>query len=128
MSESVQSTPVTRKTRSGRSVKEPTRYEPDPDAILEDDFSDSDCGYESEEDGYSEEELPIEDDEYMSDSSESDDEDDDMAETMSTTVERSLENGEPGCPSDDEDEEDVLDWDCLTDDATDGSESSDEEL
>ena len=43
----------TTRTRSGRSVKEPTRYEPDPDAVFEDDFSDSDCEVDSDEEQYS---------------------------------------------------------------------------
>ena len=114
---------TTRQTRSGRSVKEPTRYEPDPDSIIEDDFSDSDCEDHSDDEVFSGCES-IADDEYMSESSDSEDEEEED-DSVSVCVDTCTES-EPVCVSEDEDE-DVLDWDCLTDDASDGSDSSDDE-
>jgi hypothetical protein len=113
----------TRKTRSGRSVREPFRYEPDPDVVLEDDFSDTNEECDSDEETcYSADEGSVVEEEYVSDSSDSEDEDDDI---MSQAPTEPCENSE--LPPESEDEEDVLDWDCLTDDASDGSYSSDDE-
>jgi hypothetical protein len=115
----------TRQTRSGRSVKEPSRYEPDPDVALEDDFSDVDGDFESEEEEcYSADEGSIVEEDEVYESSDSEDEDDDD-ETMSQAPTEI--SGNPELPPESEDEEDVLDWDCLTDDASDGSYSSDDE-
>lgn len=117
----------TTRTRSGRSVKEPIRYEPDPDSIFEDDFSDSDCEIESDDEQYSGCES-IKDEEYMSESedesedeSESEDEDEPTGLIVDDVSELNIESS---CESEDED---VLDWDCLTDDASDGSDSSDDD-
>lgn len=120
---------ATRATRSGRRVREPVRYEPDPDVVLEDDYSDGD-GYDSDSDADSliEEEMDTEDEEFVSDIGESEHESDSGEDDESA-----LEEDESDDESDDEevqsesDMEDVIDFDCLTDDATDGSLSSDEE-
>lgn len=118
-----------RATRSGRRVREPVRYEPDPNVILEDDYSDGD-EYDSDSDAgsYIEEAMDTEDEEFVSDIGESGDESESDEEDVSV-----LGDGEDEYESEDEevisesDIDDVLDFDCLTDDATDGSVSSDEE-
>ena len=119
----------TTRTRSGRSVKEPARYEPDPDSMIEDDFSDSDCEVDSDEEQYSGCES-IKDEEYMSESSDSEEDEDDEEDEDEPTglVVDGFSELNPGSSSESENEdEDVLDWDCLTDDASDGSDSSDDE-
>lgn len=117
-----------RSTRSGRNVRAPTRYEPDPNVVLEDDYSDDDEYLSgSESDGsFIENTERLDDEEFVSDigdsegESETEDEGSVMDEEDSSEEEESAEYS-------DEEIDDVLDFDCLTDNATDGSISSDEE-
>ena len=120
-----------RETRSGRRVRVPVRYEPDPNVVLEDDYSDGD---ESDSDSYSEtcsstgEPMETEDEEFVSDIGESGDESESDDEEMSTIGdEQSEDESDDDEVISDSDIDDVLDFDCLTDDATDGSVSSDDE-
>lgn len=120
-----------RATRSGRLVREPVRYEPDPNVVLEDDYSDGDeYEYDSDSDSGScvEEVMETEDEEFVSDIGESGDESESDDEEMSTVEEGQSEDEFEGEEVNSEsDIDDVLDFDCLTDDATDGSLSSDDE-
>ena len=117
-----------RSTRSGRRVREPVRYEPDPNVILEDDYSDGD-EYDSESDAesYIEDAMDTEDEEFVSDIGESGDESESDEEDASVMGDGDDEEEEEGEEEEEDEIEDVLDFDCLTDDATDGSVSSDEE-
>lgn len=130
-------------TRSGRAVRPPLRYEPDPDAILEDDFSDTpsddDWGCREEpqtDDGciddltYSEEDdftaQDSQDSSYLSasDTSSSDDEDEDEDEDEDDDEDDSV----PQYESDDmENLDDILDWDTLTADASEHYSSEDDQ-
>lgn len=112
--------PSTRSTRSGRRVREPVRYEPDPSVILEDDFSDCSSIYESDNDSYIEE---LDEDDYVSEIGDSDSESEDESEDSMS------EDDDEEEPLDEieEDDEDVIDFDCLTDNASDGSYSSEDE-
>ncbi len=120
-----------RATRSGRRVREPVRYEPDPDVILEDDFSDGD-EYDSESDSESlmEEEMDADDEEFVSDIGESEYEsesdEDDESILGESEDEPEYDSEEEEIPSE-SDIEDIIDLDCLTDNATDCSMSSDED-
>ena len=124
-------------TRSGRAVRPPLRYEPDPDQILEDDFSDA---LSDEEWGFREDAPQTEDDatDDLTDSDEGDftaqDSHDGSYESASGT--NSSEDGDEGLGFDSEDEtdaeydfddtdniDDILDWDTLTADASDHSSS-----
>ena len=120
---------TTRSTRSGRNVRAPTRYEPDPNVVLEDDYSDNDeymSGSESDDSFVSDTARRDDDEEFVSDIGDSEDESESEDEGSVMDEEDTDEESEPDeyC---DEDIEDVLDFDCLTDNATDGSMSSDEE-
>lgn len=120
-----------RETRSGRRVRVPVRYEPDPDVVLEDDYSDGD-DYEYDSDSeacsYAGEVMETEDEEFVSDIGESGDESESDDEEMSTLGdEQSEDESDDDEVISDSDIDDVLDFDCLTDDATDGSVSSDDE-
>lgn len=120
-----------RETRSGRRVRVPVRYEPDPNVVLEDDYSDGDDdGYDSGSDvcSYVGEVMETEDDEFVSDIGESEGESESDDEEMSTSGdEQSDDESDDDEVLSDSDIDDVLDFDCLTDDATDGSLSSDDE-
>ena len=127
-------------TRSGRAVRPPLRYEPDPDQILEDDFSDT---LSDEEWGFREEAPQTEDDatDDLTDSDEGDfteqDSHDGSYESAPSTS--SSEDGDEGLASDSEDEtdaecdfddmdniDDILEWNTLTDDASDHYSSADD--
>lgn len=107
-------------TRSGRVVRPPLRYDPEPDGTIEDDYSDaaSDEDWGSVEESQNSEtettEVSSSSYESMSDTSESEDEE-----------EEEDEDEEEGYMS--EPFEDVIDWETLTADATDGSYSSSED-
>lgn len=120
-----------RATRSGRRVREPTRYEPDPNVVLEDDYSDGDeSEYDSASDAgsYIEEAMDTEDEEFVSDIGESGDESESDEEELSSGEDvRSEYDSEEEDVNPESDIDDVLDFDCLTDDATDGSVSSDDD-
>jgi hypothetical protein len=90
--------------------------------ILEDDFSDMDGDFESDEEECFSEEDSIGEESEVYESSDSEDDDDDIMSQAPTEPSAEIE-----VPPESEDEEDVLDWDCLTDDASDGSLSSDDE-
>lgn len=123
-------------TRSGRAVRPPRRYEPDPDQILEDDFSDT---LSDEEWGFREEHPQTEDDatEDLTDSEEdeftSHDSHDGSYESASNTSssESEHDDGEdetdPEYDFDDIDNvDDILEWDTLTADASDHYSSEDD--
>lgn len=118
-----------RATRSGRRVREPVRYEPDPNVVLEDDYSDGD-EYDSgsDADSFIADEMDTEDEEFVSDIGESEHESDSDEDEDSVLGEDESEDesGDEEVQSE-SDMEDVIDFDCLTDNATDGSLSSDEE-
>ena len=118
------SEPTRRSTRSGRRVTQPTRYEPDPNVVLEDDYSDceSEC-YASSEDEFTGSGNE-DDEEFVSDIAETDSEDEEEDSDMS---ECEADESEDDDESVDDEEDDILDFECLTDNATDGSLSSDEE-
>lgn len=127
--------PITRRsTRSGRRVREPVRYEPDPNVVLEDDYgddehSDSDTLSETYSDDCSLSGNPESDDEdFVSEIGDSDDESefDTDEEPMTDVVEEEEELEELEEPDDDLDD-DIIDFDCLTENASDCSMSSDDE-
>ena len=125
-------------TRSGRAVRPPDRYEPDPSEILEDDYSDAPLGSDSEEEEwgcgepaqtdddsedeavYSEEEEYT-DEEVQDTSSEEEDYDSEYCvDTRPPDGDSSTEEKE------DDSMEDVLDWETLTADASDSYSSEDD--
>lgn len=130
-------------TRSGRSVRPPNRYEPDPNQILEDDFSDalSDIGSGEDEWGYGME-AQTEDDEFLRELTDS--EEDDFTDTeshdssyeSSATDTLSSEDADTDREEEDETEEDeqdeftesedLVEWDTLTVDASDPDSSEDD--
>lgn len=127
-------------TRSGRAVCPPQRYEPDPDQILEDDLSDT---LSDEEWGFREEELQTEDGttDDLTDSVEGDFTSQDSHDSSyeSTSSASSSEDRDEGFVSDSEDGtdaeydfddmdniDDILEWDTLTADASDGYSSEDD--
>ena len=126
-SRETQNPPSGRSTRSGRRVREPVRYEPDPNVILEDDYSDAehsdtdtlypdDCSLSGQSES--------DDEDFVSEIGDSDDESDfDTDEEPMTEVEEEEDLDE----DDEDDEDDIIDFDCLTENASDCSMSSDEE-
>ena len=118
-----------RATRSGRRVREPVRYEPDPNVVLEDDYSDGDeYDSDSDSDSFIEEGMVTEDEEFVSDIGESEHESDsDEDEDSVLGEDESEDESEEEDVQSESDMEDIIDFDCLTDNATDGSLSSDEE-
>lgn len=123
MSSNDSSTPV-RSTRSGRAVKAPKRYEPDPTIVLEDDFSDEDSvlsedGYEEELETVGDEDEEFDCVEEMEEESESEDED--------LEDEEDDEDEKTEIDTCEEEDEDVLDWDRLTENASQDSDESDED-
>ena len=119
-------TPPKRSTRSGRTVKAPVRYEPDPNIALEDDYSDTES-IGSDEEGYEPEDI-IED-EVFSEAECDEDEDEDEDENEDDENEDEDEDEDEGSVvlEEDSEMEDVLDWEHLTDNASDHSEESDED-
>ena len=123
---------VRRSTRSGRRIREPVRYEPDPDVVLEDDYSDDEemSALDSDGDSIVEECSDTDDDEFVSVIGDSGDESDSEDESILDADDEDLDlssHQQEGYEEEDVDEEDILDFDCLTDNASDGSMSSDEE-
>lgn len=124
-------------TRSGRAVRPPVRYEPDPDETLEDDYSDGDtsdgewgCGEAAQTDSEQSDFSSI--DEPQDGSYES------VSDTFSTEGELEAENDDFFVETDSEeftededggahiDPGDILEWDTLTADASDGQSSEDD--
>ncbi len=134
-------------------MRAPVRYEPDPDVVLEDDFSDSDEDYFEEErssrssrssspysrpatddeSGAGDGALLSEDEEYVSvlGDSDSDSEDRDSDRDSGFDAEEEGEHRDDdmavddmAVDDDDDDDDDILDFDCLTDNASDASMSS----
>ena len=139
---------IPRTTRSGRAVRPPLRYEPDPDQILDDDFSDT---LSDDEWGFREEEPQTEDGdaddltdsdegdftaqeshdssyESASDTSPSEDEqgDDDDEDEDEGEDEDDQTDREDEC-DDMEDIDDILEWETLTADASDHYSSDDDQ-
>lgn len=125
-------------TRSGRAVRPPLRYEPDPDQILDDDdFSDTPS---DDEWGFMEEEPQTEDGgaDHLTDSDEGDftaqDSCDSCYESASDTSSSEEEQEDDDGETDREDEfdemediDDILEWDTLTADASDHYSSEDDQ-
>lgn len=123
-------------TRSGRAVRQPVRYEPDPDQIFDDDYSDAPSGSEEEEWGIGmHEQTDIGDDDDDDDDMTNSDESHDSSYESNGTLSSEEESGsssdgedffaETDVEEDDEDEEDdVLEWETLTVDASEPSYSS----
>ena len=143
-------------TRSGRAVRPPVRYEPDPDQVLEDDFtdasSDDEWGFREEaqtEDGNINAYVDDEGDEdditdftdteshdssYISssDTCSSSSEEGDEAAPLDVTLEDAyLLESDRDCSGygddDDDDDDDILEWDTLTVDASDRSSLSEDD-
>jgi len=97
------------RTRSGRVTRQAVRYEPDPNTVFLDDEGEYDTDVDDQEsiEGDSEEEsAPESEDDEMTDV----DSDDDIISETSSLADSGIESG---------DDEDVLDWDNLTDNASD---------
>lgn len=136
-------------TRSGRAVRPPLRYEPDPDQVLEDDFtdtsSDDEWGFREEAQGndgdfnaYGDDEgdeddmtdltdTESHDSSYISSSdtspSSSEEEEDDEGTPLDVTSEDSyLLESDQDCYDDD-----ILEWDTLTVDASERSSISEDD-
>lgn len=115
-------------TRSGRSVRPPIRFEPDPDQVLEDDFSeeDSDLGCVEEaqtEDGSS--------DQQQVDSEESDFTPSDSNDgSCQPSSESSSDDSDAFFADQDDDEiadDSDLEWETLTSDTSDDYSSEDDQ-
>ena len=97
------------RTRSGRVTRQAVRYEPDPDTVFLDDEGEYDTDVDEQESlcGDSDEEsAPESEDDEMTDV----DSDDDIISETSSLADSGIESG---------DDEDVLDWDNLTENASD---------
>lgn len=128
-------------TRSGRIVRPPTRYEPDPNQVFEDDFSDEDS--ESENDWEAREELGDDEEDLTDDEpfcgftdSESQDGSYESADARSSSSDDLLSEEEEQeeeddffmeTDLDDDDEEEIVEWDTLTADASDSYDSSEDD-
>lgn len=131
---------IRRITRSGRAVRPPLRYEPDPDQILDDDFSDTPS---DDEWGFREEEPQTEDDDAddLTDSDDADftaqdsrDRSYESASDTSSSEEGQEHDDDDGDETDREDEfdemegiDDILEWETLTADASDHYSSEDDQ-
>ena len=116
-------------TRSGRIVRPPQRYEPDPDQILEDDYSDV---------GSSDEEWECDEDDDGMDSSDSQDSSYESSSEFFSSVEDDIGSDDFFVDTDQEeftqedkeeydDSADIIEWDTLTADASDEQSSEDDD-
>lgn len=121
-----------RNSRSGRTIRAPVRYEPDPSTVLEDDFSDSDCSCsENIEFSGGEEDNPIQYEsgsEFYSESSSSDEESCSDIDNDESDIENVNDDDESDIEHVNDDESGILDWEELTDNASDVESSDDEEF
>jgi hypothetical protein len=132
-------------TRSGRAVRPPDRYEPDPNEILEDDYSDVLSDSESGEGEWGYGDPPQTEDEGVQDSTDSEEGDftntesrDSSYESASATSSSEDEDGDTDystntdppdsepCEDDQQYIDDILEWDTLTADASDSYLSEDD--
>lgn len=106
------------RTRSGRVVRQAVRYEPDPDTVfLDDDDYESDDGMEDDDDdeGFTVD-AESDDDSVCESEIEESDSDSEMDEDEFMSDSDSVLSGNESVEDDDDD--DVIDWDTLTDQAS----------
>lgn len=112
------SVPNEYRTRSGRVVRQAVRYEPDPDTVFLDDSD-----YESHDDGMDEEEEGEEYDEGDDDGSVVDTEDDSVCDSDIDDSDSDMDEDEYSTDASsvmsEDDLDDVIDWDTLTEQASD---------
>ena len=109
-----QEQPQTRRSRSGRIIRNVVRYEPEEDTVFEDDID-----YDTEFSDDSDEELETNE---MSDESDSYTTDEDISSDEEEELETEVET-ETETVAEQEYLEDAIDWETLTDNAQTGDES-----
>ena len=109
-----QEQPQTRRSRSGRIIRNVVRYEPEEDTVFEDDID-----YDTEFSDDSDEELETNE---MSDESDSYTTDEDISSEEEEELETEVET-ETETVAEQEYLEDAIDWETLTDNAQSGDES-----
>lgn len=126
-------------TRSGRAVRPPNRYEPDPNEVLEDDYSDASPGSDSEEEEWGcgepaqtddddEEELTYSgEEEYVNEEVQDSSSEEEYCDSEYCVDTRPRDSDPSDDEVDDDDAEDVLDWETLTADASDSYSSEDDQ-
>ena len=113
-----QEQPQTRRSRSGRIIKNVVRYEPEEDTVFEDDIDyDTELSDDSSEELETANEMSDESDSYTTDEDVSSDEEEEEEE-FETEVETETET-----VVEQEYLEDAIDWETLTDNAQSGDES-----